>query len=441
MYIRVTLTAACFLAVCSGLACTFEEAPIREQSADESSLELTWSRSGFYAPPPRKEGVQQVVSLVQQKRVLDAARVAAMITTPHAVWLVGGTPKEVKKQVKDTMQAAARERKTPIFVLYNLPFRDCAGYSAGGAVDTAAYNAWIDAVAQGIGKSSALLMLEPDGVGIIPNNTTIYGAQEWCKISLKDENGDVVVDSGGNPVPLPGANPAERYAQLNYALDTLKEAAPGAQVYLDGTHSSWLGVGEAAYRLVQAGVGKSRGFFLNPSNYEATEHNTAFGTWVSMCVAAATVGAEWAVGHFDWCPSQYNAELDFQVDYSPEYAATVTAALQNMLGGASATVPFVIDTSRNGRGAWLPSATYPDAQTWCNAPGRGVGLRPTANTGVPLLDAYLWLKVPGESDGSCTRGIAGGTTDPEWGIADPAAGSWFPEQALELARQAEPKLL
>ena len=101
----------------------------------------------------------------------------------------------------------------------------------------------------------------------------------------------------------------------------------------------------------------------------------------------------------------------------------------------------MIDTSRNGRGAWLPSATYPDAQTWCNAPGRGVGLRPTANTGVPLLDAYLWLKVPGESDGSCTRGIAGGTTDPEWGIADPAAGSWFPEQALELARQAEPKLL
>ena len=198
MYIRVTLTAACFLAVCSGLACTFEEAPIREQSVDESSSELTWSRSGFYTPPPRKEGVQQVVSLVKQKRVLDAARVAAMITTPHAVWLVGGTPKEVKKQVKDTMQAAARERKTPIFVLYNLPFRDCAGYSAGGALDTAAYKAWIDAVAQGIGKSSALLMLEPDGVGIIPNNTTIYGAQEWCKLSLTDENGDVVVDTDGN---------------------------------------------------------------------------------------------------------------------------------------------------------------------------------------------------------------------------------------------------
>ena len=51
------------------------------------------------------------------------------------------------------------------------------------------------------------------------------------------------------------------------------------------------------------------------------------------------------------------------------------------------------------------------------------------------------MKIPGESDGSCNRGIAGATTDPEWGgIVDPAAGEWFPQQALELARLASPPL-
>jgi endoglucanase len=68
-----------------------------------------------------------------------------------------------------------------------------------------------------------------------------------------------------------------------------------------------------------------------------------------------------------------------------------------------------------------------------------VGLRPTLNTGSDLADAYLWIKIPGESDGSCNRGIVDSTIDPEWGgIVDPAAGQWFPAQALELARLANP---
>ena len=76
-----------------------------------------------------------------------------------------------------------------------------------------------------------------------------------------------------------------------------------------------------------------------------------------------------------------------------------------------------------------------------------------------LLDAYLWIKVPGESDGSCD--IAGGARawdfaaynpwglaaaaqnhfDPLWGMIDPggrAPGS--PQQALELAQKATPPL-
>jgi endoglucanase len=72
-----------------------------------------------------------------------------------------------------------------------------------------------------------------------------------------------------------------------------------------------------------------------------------------------------------------------------------------------------------------------------------LGLRPTADTGLPLLDAYLWIKIPGESDGECTRGLgpAGETVDPVWGLIDPPAGQWFPEMALNLAQLANPPLL
>ena len=62
--------------------------------------------------------------------------------------------------------------------------------------------------------------------------------------------------------------------------------------------------------------------------------------------------------------------------------------------------------------------------------------------GDPLLDAYLWVKIPGESDGECTRGlgVAGETLDPEWGLFDPGAGDWFREMAVQLAENANPAL-
>ncbi|MEY9969495.1 cellulase/cellobiase CelA1 [Streptacidiphilus sp. MAP12-16] len=49
----------------------------------------------------------------------------------------------------------------------------------------------------------------------------------------------------------------------------------------------------------------------------------------------------------------------------------------------------MVDTSRNGKGGWTPPAgKYAnDPQTWCNPPGRGIGNRPSADTGTPLVDA------------------------------------------------------
>jgi endoglucanase len=422
------------------------------------------SKTKFFVPQPDSGAVQQGIELLKKHNLHGVLDLAAMLAQGHAIWFTSGTPQEVHANVHKTMQEASVENRVPVVVAYNVPFRDCAQYSAGGTADTAAYEAWIDGFAAGIGGAKAVVILEPDSLGIIPYNTTIYGATEWCK--------PTVTDSQGNVTPAPGADAADRYAQLNYAVASLKSHAPNAWVYLDGTHSAWLGVGEAAYRLNKAGLALAAGFFLNVSNYQPTDQSTQFGTWVSDCITAATAGASWAAGHFDWCPSQYNPALNYAVDYSPAYEATVTAGLQNMMGGAVATTHFIIDTSRNGQGT-LNTAQYAAAPyyqpgtvisalasgNWCNPPGAGVGLRPSANTGVALLDAYLWVKVPGESDGQCDS--AGGarawnyslynpwnltsaaqnTFDPLWGMVDPAAGAWFPAQALQLAQNANPPLM
>ena len=110
-----------------------------------------------------------------------------------------GTPADVKSAVRKTMREAKAQRRVPILVAYNAPFRDCAQYSAGGATDTAAYKAWIDGFAAGIGGDPAVVILEPDCLGIIPYNTTIYGAADWCKPTVTD----AAATRSPRPAPAP----------------------------------------------------------------------------------------------------------------------------------------------------------------------------------------------------------------------------------------------
>ena len=71
-------------------------------------------------------------------------------------------------------------------------------------------------------------------------------------------------------------------------------------------------------------------------------------------------------------------------------------------------------------------------RTGATRPAAGWASRRGSRSG--LLDAKLWIKTPGESDGPCTRGLPAGSTDPEWGRVDPPAGQWFSQQAAQLLR-------
>jgi endoglucanase len=375
----------------------------------------------FYNPASNPGANDQAKALKKARDRQDEALILDMIDTPQAVWFTEGTAKLVKQNVHQVVADAASQGTVPVLVAYDIPFRDCSQFSAGGATSAAEYAAWIDGFAKGIGDARAVVILEPDSLGIIPFNTDINGNLEWCQPAEAD----------------PATAASDRYAELNAAVDRLLQQ-PNVDVYLDGTHDRWLGAGDAANRLVKAGVQRAQGFFLNASNYQPSNELEKYGTWISGCIAFANDAEEggWRLGHYDWCASQY---YPANVDDFSTWSATDAWYASN-LGTAVATTHFVTDTSRNGQGRWLPPSGAPagDPQDWCDPPGRGVGFRPSIDTSSPLLDAYLWIKIPGESDGQCNRWAPAGSPDPVRGVMDPAAGVWFPDMALELAKNANP---
>jgi endoglucanase len=163
---------------------------------------------------------------------------------------------------------------------------------------------------------------------------------------------------------LSPADQQARLAMIKDAVDTLA-ATPGISVYIDAGHAKWIPAADMAKRLLAAGIANADGFALNTSNYVSTDENIAYGRTIS----AATGGKH-----------------------------------------------FIIDTGRNGNGSTA------DAQ-WCNPDGRALGNAPTTNTGSPLVDAFFWVKPPGESDGACNGG--------------PKAGEFWPEAAVGLAKRAK----
>ncbi len=213
------------------------------------------SNTQFYVAKPNHDAVQQIAALTSQGDKDSAALIRSIIDTPTAVWVEGESPKAAEQQVRQVTHQAAGKKTLPVLILYTLPFRDCAQYSAGGATSVEEYKAWIDAVARGIQGRDALIMLEPDSLGIIHWYTSVDGVAEWCKPAEA----------------TPATATAERFEMLNYAVDVLS-ALPNTRVYLDATHNAWLNVSDITDRLLKAGVQNADGFFLNVSNYQWTEN-------------------------------------------------------------------------------------------------------------------------------------------------------------------------
>ena len=103
----------------------------------------------FYVPKENHGATEQIAKLISSKHKADAALIEKMTDTAQAVWFTGGTPQGVQQDVKRTVKMACAKKSVPILVAYNLPYRDCSQFSAGGAANLQAYEAWIDGFAAG----------------------------------------------------------------------------------------------------------------------------------------------------------------------------------------------------------------------------------------------------------------------------------------------------
>ncbi|WP_432958066.1 glycoside hydrolase family 6 protein [Micromonospora haikouensis] len=158
---------------------------------------------------------------------------------------------------------------------------------------------------------------------------------------------------------------AETRASMAYAGKKLKSGSSQAKVYFDAGNSAWLAPAEIASRLNGADIANSAdGISLNVSNYRTTAESVSYAKQV--------------------------------------IAATGVSRLK-----------AVIDTSRNGNG--------PLGSEWCDPPGRAIGTPSTTATGDSAIDAFLWVKLPGEADGCIA-----------------AAGQFVPQRAYDLAIAAGP---
>ncbi|WP_030743055.1 glycoside hydrolase family 6 protein [Streptomyces sp. NRRL S-31] len=341
-------------------------------------------------------------------------------------------------------------------VIYDLPGRDCAALASNGEfgpTDIDKYKSqYIDPIASILSDSKyaglrVATLIEPDS---LPNLVTNAGGTNTTTDAC------VTMKSNGN------------YEKgVSYALDKLG-AIPNVYNYIDAGHHGWLGwdsnLGPSAQEFYKvattngASVSDVAGFIVNTANYSPTKE-----PWfkVTDSVNGQTIRqSKWV----DW--NQYVDEQSFAQGLRDKLIAS----------GFNSSLGMLIDTSRNGwGGSARPTKAGPltsvddyvnggrvdrrvHVGNWCNQSGAGIGERPTAAPAAGI-DAYVWAKPPGESDGASSAvdndegkgfdrmcdptygGNARNGNNPTGALPNsPLAGHWFPALFQQLMQNAYPPL-
>jgi len=341
-------------------------------------------------------------------------------------------------------------------VVYDLPGRDCAALASNGELgptEIGRYESeFIDPIAAILADSkyASLRIVTTIEIDSLPNLVTNTGgkatATPQCDTMLA--NGNYVKGVG-------------------YALNKLG-AIPNVYNYIDAGHHGWLGWDDnfapSANLFYQAAnaegatVNDVAGFITNTANYSALKENNFT---INDSVNGVSVRqSKWV----DW--NRYVDELS--------YAQTFRSQLVSV--GFNSGIGMLIDTSRNGwggsarptgPGATTSVDTYVDGGrydrriqvgNWCNQSGAGLGERPQAGPATGI-DAYVWMKPPGESDGSSTAiandegkgfdrmcdptytGNARNGNNMSGALPNaPLSGHWFSAQFQQLMANAYPPL-
>ncbi|WP_030327112.1 glycoside hydrolase family 6 protein [Streptomyces sp. NRRL B-3229] len=341
-------------------------------------------------------------------------------------------------------------------VIYDLPGRDCAALASNGEfgpTDIDKYKTqYIDPIAAILAdpKYASLRIVTTVELDSLPNLVTNVSPRNTATPNCD------TMKSNGNYIKGVG-----------YALNKLGDV-PNVYNYVDAGHHGWLGWDDNFSATVQtikqaataegATVNDVHGFITNTANYSALKE--PYYTINDSVNGKSVRESKWV----DW--NRYVDELSYAQAFRQE------AVSQGFPSG----VGMLIDTSRNG---WGGSArpTGPGAKTdvdtyvdggridrrlntgnWCNQAGAGLGERPQASPAAGI-DAYVWIKPPGESDGAssavpndegkgfdrmCDPTYTGNPRNNNHMSGAlpnaPLSGHWFSAQFQELMKNAYPAL-
>jgi cellulose 1,4-beta-cellobiosidase len=358
--------------------------------------------------------------------------------------------------LRDHLDAAKSQGASVIqLVIYDLPGRDCAALASNGELgptELPRYKSeYIDPIASILADPAYanLRIVTTIEIDSLPNLVTNTGSRPTatpeCDTML--QNGNYVNGVG-------------------YALAKLG-AIPNVYNYLDAGHHGWIGWDDnfaaTATLMHQAAtssgatVADVQGFITNTANYSALQE-PFFKVTDTINGVQVREQSKWV----DW--NRYGDELSFAQAFRTQ---AISAGFQSNVG-------MLIDTSRNGWGGTArPSAAGPKTSAdayvdggridrrihvgnWCNQSGAGLGERPKASP-ASGIDAYVWMKPPGESDGA-SKQISNDEgkgfdqmCDPNYGgnarngnnksgaLANaPLSGDWFSAQFQQLLKNAFP---
>jgi len=327
----------------------------------------------------------------------EAELLKKLSVMPTAIWLswIADT-----KDVPHYLDAALQQQKAagkPVittFVVYDLPNRDCNAAASAGE---------LPATPEGEAR------YQRDYIDVIAAAFAAHPDQRIAAILEPDSVGNLITNLAN-----PKCQTAEGIYKRGIAYAISKLSLPNVFLYIDAAHSGWLGWPKNLVKTapvfkeilaMAGGPDRIRGFATDVSNYNPAKDPT-------------------------------NPKRDPHAAASDELG--YIADLNKELEAAGITGKgFIVDTSRDGK-AYI--RTSPG--NWCNIKGAGLGERPQAAP-APLIDAYLYVKVPGESDGTADAKAA--RFDQNCASDDatpgaPEAGKMFEPYLLDLLKNATPPL-
>lgn len=404
-----------------------------------------FKNGNFYVNPTYKANLQTSIATASGKAKENLLQ---MVNVPSAYWI------DVKSKITGTgtssvqgilQDSVKNGNQLVVFIVYDLPNRDCNAKASNGEI-CCTYNSDKTCNYQAQGDcSSGINEYKTTYIDPLYEVLSQYHEQVPIVLIIEPDSLPNLATNLGNPSCGSSATQSAYKAGISYAISKFQSLK--VTMYLDAAHGGWLGWSDNLKKFTKilseltVDINALRGFSTNVANYQPVGERCPWMPAGDPYRNDYCLNGQHSMEGCcrDPCKllSQWNP-----ANNEMNYMAVLANAAKLDLGF---NPYFVIDSGRNG-----VDDMRSNSADWCNIRGAGVGRIPTSTTGQAEIDAFYWLKTPGESDG-CTQTLPDGSSCPRFdsmcASSDsigsmagepraPQAGQWFDYQIKQLAENA-----